>query len=150
MPEFSCAGDSAGAPVFTQSLPHAESKPPIPDEIKAFIVMGLARFQTPSEVVEAVKKEFGVQVSRQHVYGYDPRCTKPPAPRWRALHAATRAAYLSDLAEIGIAHKAVRLRLLDQMTHAALEGHYLEDAAAFLEQAAKECGGVYERKAPER
>jgi len=41
-------------------------------EVKAFIVHALACFDTPSQVVEAVKKEFGVDVSRQTCEGHDP------------------------------------------------------------------------------
>ena len=116
------------------------------DDIKVFIVRGLARFDTPSEVVEAVKANFGVEISRQHVYTYDPRCS--PAPRWRDLHAATRAAFLQEQSEIGIVHKLVRLRMLDRMSHRAEARGNLALAAAFLEQAAKECGGVYDSRKP--
>ena len=119
--------------------------PPVTDEIKTFIVRGLASFDTPSEVVEAVKATFGVEISRQQVYTYDPRCAQPPAQRWQDLHAATRAAYLSELAEIGIAQKAFRLRALDRMVRYALKHHAPGRAQALLEQAAKECGGVFEQ-----
>jgi hypothetical protein len=119
--------------------------PPISDEIKEFIVKGLASFDTPSEVVEAVKANFAVEVSRQQVYAYDPRCTQPPAPRWQELHAATRAAYLSELAEIGIAQKVFRLRALDRMARFAMQNRSPGRAQALLEQAAKECGGVFEQ-----
>jgi hypothetical protein len=114
------------------------------DEIKTFIVTGLACFDTPSEVVEAVKANFDIEISRQHVYSYDPRCSQRPAQRWRDLHAATRAAFLKDRAEIGIAQKSARLRLLDRMTHRALARNYIGLAASLLEQAAKECGGYYD------
>jgi hypothetical protein len=82
--------------------------PTLTDEIKTFIVKGLACYDTPSQVAEAVKAEFGLEVSRQQVYVYDPGCSQPPAQRWRDLHAATRAALLRELGEIGIAHRAVR------------------------------------------
>ena len=74
--------------------------PTLTDEIKAFIVRGLARFDTPSQVAKAVKSDFGVEISRRHVYAYDPRCTQPPAAQWQELHAATRAAFLQDAASI--------------------------------------------------
>jgi hypothetical protein len=96
-----------------------------------------------------VKAEFGMAVSRQQVFAYDPAGSRPPAPRWVALHAATREKFLSDIAGIGVAHKAVRLRLLDRWARQAEERSYNIVAATFLEQAAKECGGIYEsRKAP--
>jgi len=55
-----------------------------------------------------------------------------------------------DVAAIGIAQKVVRLRLLDRFAQKAMENNYFIKAAAFMEPAAKECGGIYERKAPER
>ena len=122
--------------------------PTLTDDIKAFIVRGLARFDTPSEVVEAVKANFDVALKRQHVYAYDPRCSQPPATRWQELHAATRAAFLREQSEIGVVHKTVRLRMLDRMAHRALASNYMVMAAAFLEQAAKECGGLYDSRKP--
>jgi hypothetical protein len=116
------------------------------DEIKTFIVMSLARYDTPSEVAQAVKVNFEVEVSRQQVHTYNPEGSQPPASRWRELHAATRAAFVRDMAEIGIVHQAVRLRMLDRMAHRAFALNYYEEAAAFLEQAAKECGGIYDRR----
>jgi hypothetical protein len=114
-------------------------------EIKTFVVKGLARYDTPSELVRSVRAKFGVEITRQQVHAYDPACAKPPAPRWRELHAATRAAFLNDIAGIGVAQKAFRLRALDRLVHYSLEHHYRSQAAAFLAQAAKECGGIYER-----
>ncbi|HDT2575492.1 TPA: DUF2280 domain-containing protein, partial [Citrobacter freundii] len=41
-------------------------------EVKAFIVQSLACFDTPSQVVELVKKEFGLSITRQQVESHDP------------------------------------------------------------------------------
>ena len=120
--------------------------PTLTDDIKAFIVRGLGRYETPSEVAEAVYATFDVRVTRQQVHKYDPACAEPPAPRWRELHAAARKAFLNEVADVGVAHKAVRLRLLDRMTHTALANRYDLKAAYFLEQAARECGGMYDRR----
>jgi hypothetical protein len=97
-------------------------------------------------VAEAVNAKFGVAVTRQHVHLYDPACKQPPAPRWRALHAATRRAFIAETAKIGAAQKNVRLRMLDGLVRGAMAEDKLALAAAILEQAAKECGGLYERK----
>jgi hypothetical protein len=115
------------------------------DDIKEFIVKGLARFDTPSYVAEAVRVTFGIEVSRQQVHEYDPACSRPPAERWRALHAATREKFLRDLAEIGVSHKAVRLRMLDRLAHRC-ERNAVALSIACLERAAKECGGIYEKR----
>ena len=120
--------------------------PTLTDEIKTFIVKGLACFDTPSKVAEAVKSTFDVDVTRQQVHRYDPACAQPPVPRWRELHAATRRAHLAQLAEIGIAHRTARLKVLDRMAHDAEARDDFRLTASILEQAAKECGGVYDRK----
>jgi hypothetical protein len=134
-------------PTFTGPLQDEESMPTLTDEIKTFIVKGLACYDTPSQVAEAVKATFGVEVSRQQVYVYDPGCSQPPALRWRDLHAATRQALLRELGEIGIAHRAVRLRRLDRLA-SRCERNSVALALKCLEMAAKECGGMYENRRP--
>jgi hypothetical protein len=115
------------------------------DEIKVFIVKALARYDTPSQVAEAVKANFGVDVTRHQVHEYDADCSRPPAQRWRDLHAATRQAFLREIAEIGIVHKATRLRMLDRLAHQC-EQNSVAQTLSCLEQAAKECGGFYEKR----
>jgi|AraplaMF_Col_mMF_1032025.scaffolds.fasta_scaffold00022_165 hypothetical protein len=117
----------------------------LPDEIKEFIVKALACYDTPTQVADAVNAQFGVTVSRQQVYRYDPECSEPPAQRWRDLHAATRQALLRDAAAIGITHKMVRLRMLDRLAHRC-ERNSVALAIACIERAAKECGGLYENR----
>jgi hypothetical protein len=114
------------------------------DEIKTFIVKGLAQYETPSEVAESVGVHFGVQISRQQVHAYDPACAQPPAQRWKDLHAATRAAFLNDHSQIGIAHQTFRLKILDRMVRRAQAQNNFTLAISVLKQAVKECGG-YDR-----
>jgi hypothetical protein len=142
------SGEATQPEVFTQSLPETESRTTLTDEIRIFIVKALACFDSPSQVVDAVKTNFGVSITRQHVYCYDPRSSQRMSPRWRELHAAARQAYLREVAEIGIAHRVVRLRMLERMAQRAEDRYHQTDAAAFLEQAAKECGGIYENRRP--
>lgn len=130
----------------TGPIQDEESMAILTDEIKAFIVRALARYETPSQVAEAVKANFNIEITRHQVHEYDANCSRPPAQRWRDLHAATRQAFLRDVAEIGIAQKAVRLAMLDRMAHRAFASNCTDAVAAFLEQAAKECGGVYENR----
>jgi hypothetical protein len=115
------------------------------DEIKAFIVRGLARYETPTRVAASVQAQFGIAIDRRQVFAYDPAGSRPPAQRWIDLHAATRAKFTRAVSEIGVAQKVVRLRMLDRFANGAEEANYTERAARFLEQAAKECGGFYER-----
>ena len=117
------------------------------DEMKVFIVKGLARYETPSRVAASVLAEFGIAIDRRQVFAYDPAGSRPPAQRWVDLHAATRAKFLGAVSEIGVAQKVVRLRMLDRLANRAEEANQWERAAKLLEQAAKECGGFYERYA---
>jgi hypothetical protein len=135
---------------FTGGLPNEESKAartPLSDEVKQFIVKGLACYDTPSQVAEAATLMFGVSISRQRVYRYAPDNPRPPAQRWRDLHAATRQALLRELGEIGVAHRAVRLRRLDRL-ESRCERNNVTTALKCLEMAAKECGGIYENRRP--
>jgi hypothetical protein len=142
------AGERNPPPVCTQLVQDQDPMPTLTDEIRTFIVKALACFDTPSQVVDAVKTNFNIEITRSHVYAYDPKSSQRMSPRWREIHAAARQAYLREVAEIGIAHKVVRLAMLDRMAHHAMSNNYCTRAAAFLEQAAKECGGIYENRRP--
>jgi hypothetical protein len=130
----------------TPTGPSQDAKRPtiLDDEVRAFIVRGLARYETPSRVAAAVKKVFGIEVTRQQVFTYHARSARPPAERWCELFEVTREAFLADLSAIGIAQKAVRLRTLERFAQDAEERGYFTRAAGYLEQAAKEVGGIYE------
>jgi hypothetical protein len=115
------------------------------DEVKTFIVKGLARYETPSRVAASVKAHYGIEIDRRQVFAYDPAGSRKPAKRWIDLHAATRAKFMQATAEVGIAQKLVRLRMLDRFANRAEEANQMERACRVLDQAAKECGGFYER-----
>nr|WP_314877312.1 DUF2280 domain-containing protein [uncultured Pseudomonas sp.] len=114
-------------------------------EVKAFIVQALACFDTPSQVVEAVKKEFGVDVSRQVCEGHDPTkyAGRGLAKRWADMFHACRERFTAETADIPIAHRAYRLRALGRMAEKAESMKNMALTAQLLEQAAKEVGDVY-------
>ncbi len=121
----------------------------IKKEHQLFIVQSLARFDSPSEVSDAMKAEFGVSISRQAIEHYDPTkgvATKRLAEEHRALFYATRLQYTIDVSNIGLAHRVYRLWQLSEILQRAKErgNDYL--MLAVLEQAAKEMGGFYERR----
>lgn len=119
----------------------------LPDAIKTFIVQHLAMYDSPSQVAEAVKEEFKVEVTRQLVESYNPeRAGEKPAKKWIDLHAATRKAFLDELAAVPTAHKAVRLRRLDRMATKAEQKGNMVLAKELLEQIAKECGDAFTNK----
>ena len=113
--------------------------------VKTFIVQSLACFDTPMTVVAAVKKEFGVDVSRQLVETYDPtkKAGYALSQTWRDLFKSTREAFLEDTAEIAISHRAVRLRALQRMAEKAETQGNMVLAASLMKQAAEEMGNAY-------
>lgn len=115
------------------------------NEVRAFIVQGLAKFQTPQEVAVDVKNIYGVEVTRQHVESHDP--TKAAglnlAKKYKDLFFEYREQFKADISSIPIANLAVRLsRLENEYQKSKNPKHKLE----VLEQAAKEVGEVFTNK----
>lgn len=115
------------------------------NEVKAFIVQALACFDTPSQVAEAVNREFGIEISRQTAESHDPtkRQGRNLAKRWVVLFEDTRKRFREDTAEIPIANRAYRLRALGRMVEKVEGMRNYGLAMQLLEQAAKEVGDVY-------
>lgn len=117
----------------------------LPIEVKAYIVQALACLDTPTQVVEQVKQEFGLIITRQQVESHDPTKAngKKLAQKWVELFYTTRKQLQKELSGIPIANKAFRLRSLDRMAvNAERKGNY-PLTAKLIEQAAKECGEMY-------
>ncbi|QHG70171.1 DUF2280 domain-containing protein [Ensifer adhaerens] len=121
------------------------AKAKLSDEVKTYIVQALACFDSPSVVSGAVKKEYGLDVSRQLVESHDPnkRAASGLAPKWRVLFEETRKTFLEDTASIAISHRAVRLRALQRMADKAENQGNMVLASSLLKQAAEEVGGAY-------
>lgn len=115
------------------------------NEVKSFIVQALACFDTPSQVSQAVKQEFDVDVTRQQVEQHDPtkRAGSHLALKWQTLFHDTRKRFREETAEIPIANRAYRLRALGRMAVKAENSKNMALTAQLLEQAAKEVGDVY-------
>ncbi|MFJ2549514.1 DUF2280 domain-containing protein [Pseudomonas sp. NPDC087612] len=114
-------------------------------DVKAFIVQALACFDTPTQVSQAVKQEFDIDVTRQQVEQHDPtkRAGANLAAKWRTLFEDTRKRFREETAEIPIANRAFRLRGLGRMAEKAENMRNLALTAQLYEQAAKECGDMY-------
>jgi hypothetical protein len=115
------------------------------DEMRRVVVQSLACFEDPSAVAAEVAREFGVEITRQSIEGYDPtkRAGSKLSPKWRALFEETRRAFLTDSAAIGISHKVVRLREIERLIGKAETAGDLQLVGRLLEQAARECGDAY-------
>ena len=117
---------------------------------KRFIVQALACYDTPTQVVEAVKEEFGTVLDRGHVGCYDPTkvAGRDLAKKWRDLFAATREGFKRDIVEIPIAQRSYRLKVLQRIVAKAESMRNMPLALQVLEQAAKECGDMYVNRKP--
>lgn len=115
------------------------------EEIKTYIVQALACFDSPSTAAASVKKEFGVEVSRQLVESHDPtkRAGSGLPEKWRVLFAASRKTFIEDTSLIGIAHRSVRLRKLAGQVELNETRGNSAMVATLLEQAAKEMGDAF-------
>ena len=117
---------------------------------KRFIVQALACYDTPTQVVEAVKEEFGTVVDRGHVGCYDPTkvADKELDKKWCDLFAATREGFKSEITEIPIAQRSYRLKVLQRIVTKAESMKNMPLALQVLEQATKECGDMYVSRKP--
>lgn len=114
------------------------------EEQKLFIVTRLAMYDTPTMVSVALKEEFGVDVPRNQINGYDPEKTpQRVSKKLRVVFEAARKNFIDDVASIPIAQRSYRLRRLNQIHERMMEKKNFVAAAAALEQAAKEAGDVF-------
>lgn len=115
------------------------------DAHKRFIVQALACWDSPQDVADAVKVDFGLDVHRSQVAQYDPTkvAGQKLAKKWVDLFEATRKRFREEVAEIPIADQAFRLRALGKIYERHLSRGNVVGAAAVLEQAAKEAGGAF-------
>ena len=118
-------------------------------EVKAFIVQALACFDTPSQVVESVRKEFGIEISRQQCESHDPTkfAGRGLGAKWAELFHAARQRFREETTEIPIANRAFRLRAMNRFVEKAETMKNIGLAMQILEQAAKETGDIYVNRA---
>ncbi|KVD48643.1 hypothetical protein WS61_07430 [Burkholderia sp. ABCPW 11] len=116
----------------------------LPEPVKARIVQGLACFDSPSQVARDVLAEFGMNVTPQHCESYDP--TKAAGAKVgkkrRAEFEAIRAAFLADLGQSAMSHRAVRLRRLERLMNRAENSGNIVLTAQLIEQISRECEGA--------
>lgn len=112
---------------------------------KRFIVQSLACWDTPTEVSQAVREEFGIDVPRTQVAQYDPTKVAGAAlgKKWAELFWETRRRFMAEQADIAVAQQSYRLRQLGKIYERHMQRGNVVAAAAVLEQAAKETGGAF-------
>lgn len=118
----------------------------LPDDVKRFITKRFACFEKNAEIRQAVKDEFGIEVTAAQVTRFNPELASfAGGEELVELFHTTRAAFLNALDDIAIVHKAYRLQKLDQMEREARRAGNFEMSMKLLKQAAEELGGMYEK-----
>lgn len=119
------------------------------DEVKAFIVQALACFDTPNQVSQAVKEQYGIEVSRQLCERYDPTkySGRDLGQKWKTFFEECRKRFREETVDIPIANRAYRLRAMNRFVEKAETMKNIGLAMQILEQAAKETGDIYVNRA---
>ncbi|KQQ77248.1 MULTISPECIES: DUF2280 domain-containing protein [Acinetobacter] len=112
------------------------------EPVKIFIVQALACRDTPQEVVEQVKQEFGVDISRSQCECYDPTkySGRNLSKKFVELFESTRERFDEGLIDIPIANKYYRLKQYQRQLDRTRN---VKTALKILEQAAKDIGGQF-------
>ena len=113
------------------------------EPVKIFIVQSLACRDTPQEVADAVKQEFGIQIERQQVAVYDPTKVrgKDLSKKFVDLFHETRKKFDEGLIDIPIANKHFRLKQYDKLL--AKNSKNVVMSLNILKQAAQDLGGQF-------
>ena len=87
------------------------------EPVKILIVQSLACFDTPQQVVDAVRQEFRVEIERQQVASYDPTkaTCRNMSKKLKDLFHKTRSDFKTNVFGIPLANKAVRLSELQKI-----------------------------------
>lgn len=115
------------------------------EPVKIFIVQALACRDTPQEVADLVKQEFGIEVDRMQCAAYDPTkaAGKNLSAKFKKLFEETRKKFDKGLIDIPIANKHYRMKQYDKLLQKTKNTVM---ALRIMEQAAKDSGGVYTNK----
>jgi hypothetical protein len=112
------------------------------EPVKIFIVQALACRDTPQEVADQVKQEFGIDVDRMQCSSYDPTkvAGRNLSQKFKDLFEKTREEFDAGLIDIPIANKYYRLRMYQKYLEKTKN---VKAGMKILEQAAKDIGGQF-------
>lgn len=112
------------------------------EPVKIFIVQSLACRDTPQEVADAVKQEFGIDIDRRQCASYDPTkySGRNLSKKFVELFNETREKFDDGLIDIPIASKHYRLKQYDKLLN---KNKSAAMALKILKQAAQDVGNQY-------
>ena len=113
------------------------------EPVKIFIVQALACRDTPQEVVDLVKQEYGIQISRSQCQAYDPTkySGRNLSKKFVELFHETREKFDAGLVDIPIAQKYYRLKQYQK--HLEKNARNTVMSLSILKQAAQDLGGQF-------
>lgn len=131
-------GGLARLPRFTRQNPQK-----IPENVKERIVELFATFHTHRQVLEIIREEYHMDISRHTLAIYDPeRVACQLGKRLRRYYSTVRERYSTSASQTAMAHQAHRLRQLENIVDLATRAKDFSSAIKALELAGKEMGGL--------
>lgn len=117
------------------------------EEQKLFAVLNLATFHSLTEVQALLKEVYGLEASLQQIQRYDPDTAagRKLGQKFKVEFERARDKFIEDMSSIAIAHRSYRLREIGRLYEANRKGSR-KLSADLLVQAAREAGGMYERR----
>ena len=113
------------------------------EPVKIFIVQALACRDTPQEVAELVKQEYGIKIERSQVALYDPtkQAGKNLSKKFIELFHETRKKFDEGLIDIPITQKYYRMRQYQK--HLEKNSRNTVMSMSIMKQAAQDLGGQF-------
>jgi len=113
---------------------------------KEFIILELACFERPVEVIRQVEEVYGKKLSTSQIAYYDPTTIEGQklAKKWKELFKLTRYNYLEKITNHPIANKVYRLGEYQRIYDRAMAKKNYDLVLKVLVLAAKEVGGMFE------
>ena len=113
------------------------------EPVKIFIVQALAYRDTPQEVADIVKQEYGIKIERSQVALYDPTkaAGKNLSKKFIDLFNETREKFDAGLIDIPIAQKFYRMRQYQK--HLEKNARNTVMSLNIMKQAAQDLGGQF-------
>lgn len=127
----------------------AQTTKKLKDHHRAFLIREFACFATPMEASQALKQEYGLEITPQGAQHYDVTsgAGSRAAKKWHELFEVARKAFLEEVSDsIPLAHKSVRIKELARAANTFKASKNFLAMARILEQIAKEVGNVHTNK----
>jgi hypothetical protein len=104
-------------------------------DVKDYILRGIAKYVTPSDIVEQVQDIFRISITPSLVTAY--KSTK----KWQPIISKYRQEYLATLEDVPMSHKKVRLERVEKLYEKAKTKGNVRELLTTIEHSRKEMEG---------